>query len=103
MAQAHEDMQDLMLEHITNSDRMNAFLSFLTQEGNKSAPGYKNQRKEMIKLYGTAAEIYEESLITFVQKIVLFLQKLLKQNEPHYHQAIAWSLGKIVQHVTSKI
>ena len=41
-------MRDLMTEHITNSDRMNAFLSSLAQEGIASAPGYKNQRREMI-------------------------------------------------------
>ena len=57
----------------------------------------------MIKLYGIAAEIYEEALITFVQKIVLYLQKLLKENEPHYHQSIAQSLGKLVRHVTSQL
>jgi len=88
-AAAHEEMRDLMTEHITNSDRMNAFLSALAQEGNATAPGYKNQRREMIKLYGIASEIYEDALITFVQKMVLYFQKLLKENEPHYHQTIA--------------
>ena len=55
----------------------------------------------MIKLYGQAAEVYEESLVTFTQKVVLYLQKLLKENEAYYHQSIAQSLGKLVKHVTS--
>jgi len=62
-----------MTEHITNSDRMNTFLSALAQEGNPASTGYKNQRREMARLYGVAAEIYEESLITFVQKIIFYL------------------------------
>ena len=35
---AHEEIHDLMSEHITNSDRMNAFLSALAQDGG-AAPG----------------------------------------------------------------
>jgi hypothetical protein len=51
-------MVDLMTEHITNTDRMNTFLSSITNEKVHN----KNQRREMIKLYGTAASIFEESL-----------------------------------------
>ncbi len=43
----------------------------------------------MIKCYGIAAELYEDSLLTFVQKIALFIQKLLKENEAQFHMAIS--------------
>ena len=62
---AHEEMKDLMTEHITNTDRMNAFLSALSTSDTKYNSN-KGQRKEIIKLYGIAAEIFEESLNTFV-------------------------------------
>jgi hypothetical protein len=61
-----------MSEHITNSDRMNAFLGALAGPGDKSSPNNISQRKEMIKVYGSASELYEESLLSFVQKIALF-------------------------------
>lgn len=45
----------------------------------------KNRRKEMIKAYGEAAEIFEESLTTFVPKLVQYFQKILKETENLYH------------------
>ena len=57
----------------------------------------------MIKLYGKAAEIFEESLITFAIKIIGYLVRILKENEPQYHFAIAYSVGMVVKNVISKI
>tara|TARA_B110000285_G_scaffold201691_1_gene236492 strand:- start:442 stop:600 length:159 start_codon:yes stop_codon:yes gene_type:complete len=51
---------------------MNAFLGALAGPGDKSSPNNISQRKEMIKVYGSASELYEESLLSFVQKIALF-------------------------------
>lgn len=83
--QAKEELNELMTEHIINTDRMNTFLAALTglTNMNISTQGgsggtsqliasEKNRRKEMIKIYGEAAEIFEESLITFVSKIVQY-------------------------------
>lgn len=98
---AHEEMRDLMTEHITNSDRMNAFLGALAHDNKYNAN--KNQRKEIIKLYGIASEIFEESLATFVQKILMYLQKILKENQEYTQSSVAWSLGKVVANITSKL
>jgi hypothetical protein len=73
VTKAHEEISDLMGEHITNSDRMTAFLGALAGPGDKNSPNNKSQRKEMIKIYGLAAELYEESLLTFVLKVALHL------------------------------
>lgn len=82
--QAKEELHELMTEHIINTDRMNSFLTALSgQSSSISMQGgsggtsqlitsEKNRRKEMIKVYGEAAEIFEESLITFVPKIVQY-------------------------------
>jgi len=100
VAKAHEEMRDLMTEHITNTDRMNTFLSALSDNRYNLN---KNQRKEIIKLYGIASEIFEDSLVTFVHKIIMHLQKLLKENLDFIHYSIASSLGKIVFNITSRI
>jgi len=75
---AHEEMKDLMTEHITNSDRMNALFNALASDTKYNIN--RNQRKEIVKLFGVAAEIFEESLSTFVSKVVTLLQKLLKES-----------------------
>jgi hypothetical protein len=68
-----------MTEHITNTDRMNAFL-FMIQEHNEHMK--INHRKELIKLYGNAAEIFEEALLPFFPKIQSFLERKLKEGDP---------------------
>ena len=55
-----------MTEHITNTERMNAFL-FLLQEHNEHMK--INHRRELLKIYGSAAEIFEEALVPFLPKI----------------------------------
>jgi hypothetical protein len=37
------------------------------------------QKKEQIKIYGLAAEIFEESLLPFMPKILITLNKKLKE------------------------
>jgi len=73
-----------MTEHIINTDRMNTFLaalagqsSAISMQGGSGGTSQlitseKNRRKEMIKVFGEAAEIFEESLVTFVPKIIQF-------------------------------
>ena len=84
---AQEEMRDLMTEHITNSDRMNVFLTALSSENKYSINA--NQRKEIVKLYGVAAEIFEDSLSSFVIKMISFLIKLLKENQDYIHYSIS--------------
>ena len=97
---AHEEMRDLMTEHITNTDRMNAFLQALASDTKYNMN--QNQRKEIIKLYGVAAEIFEESLVGFTQKIICYLLKLLKENQDFLHFTIASATGKIVKFIVNK-
>ena len=58
---------------------MNAFLFMLSEHNEHMKP---NHKKELIKLYGNAAEIFEEALIPFMQKILTYLQRKLKENDP---------------------
>lgn len=59
-----------MTEHITNTDRMNAFLFALSESNEYMKP---NHKKELIKIYGISAEIFEEALIPFMPKILSYL------------------------------
>lgn len=55
-----------------------------------------NQKKELIKLYSVAAEIFEEALLPFMPKILTYLQRKLKENDTLLHQPISDSLGALV-------
>jgi hypothetical protein len=76
--QANDEVHELMTEHITNTDRMNSFL-FMLAEHNEHMK--INQRKEMIKIYGQAAEIFEEALTPFLPKIMGYLEKKIKEGD----------------------
>jgi hypothetical protein len=52
------------------------------------------QKKEYFKLYGLAAEIFEESLIPFLPKVLSNLQKKVKEGDNHIHSAVAEAFGK---------
>jgi hypothetical protein len=67
---ALDEVRELMTEHITNTDRMNAFLYMISEFNEHTKP---NHKKELIKLYGMGAEIFEEALIPFMPKILTYL------------------------------
>lgn len=94
-----EEIRELMMEHITNPDRMNVFLQCLNEENDMK----NTQRKEYIKLYALAAEIFEESLIPFIPKILSQISKWLKDASSEIQQAYADSLGSIVHFVVSNL
>ena len=56
---AHDEIRELMTEHITNTDRMNVFLLSISETTELMKV---SQKKELIKLYTEAAEIFEEAL-----------------------------------------
>lgn len=89
-----------MTEHITNTDRMNAYLLMLQEHNEHMKP---NHKKELIKLYGSAAEIFEEALLPFMPKILTYLQRKLKENDTLLHGVLSESLGSLVHHVLKKI
>jgi hypothetical protein len=62
-----------------------------------------NHKKELIKLYGQAAEIFEESLIPFMPRILTYLQRKLKDGDVNLHVAISESLGLLVHNVLKKV
>jgi hypothetical protein len=55
-------------------------------------------------VYSLAAEIFEESLIPFLPKVLSQIQKRLKENDqPEVHNAYAESIGNVLHHVLKNI
>ena len=61
------------------------------------------QKKEYIRVFGMAAEIFEESLIPFIPKILSQITKKLKDGNQEVNQAYAEALGSIVHHVVTNL
>ena len=97
---AWDEVKELMTDHITNTDRMNLFLYTISEQNEHMK---SSQKKEHIKLYGLAGEIFEDSLLPFIPKILNYLQKKLKEGDQHMHVPVSDSLGILVHHVLKKV
>ena len=51
------------------------------------------QKKEYIKIYGRAAQIFEEALIPYLQKILGILQKKCQAGNTDLHGVISDTFG----------
>ena len=78
---------------------MNTFLNFLSEQKDMKA----TQKKEYIKVYALAAEIFEESLIPFLPKVLNHITKKLKTGSTEIHCAYAEALGAITHHIVSNL
>lgn len=85
-----EEIKRFMSLEITDNDRMTCFLNSISDHNEHMKP---QQKKEQIKIYGLAAEIFEESLIPFIPKILLTLNKKLKEGTTQIHDAVSDALG----------
>jgi len=62
-----------------------------------------NQKKEYIKLFGEAAQIFEDALLPFLHKIMNSLLKKLKDPDVSLHPPVSDSIGLLVQHSLKNI
>ena len=88
-----------MTEHIINQERMNCFLNILSEQQDMKS----TQKKEYIGVYGIAAEIFEESLIPFIPKILSQISKKLKEGQTIVYDAYAEALASVVHHVVNNL
>ncbi len=61
-----------------------------------------NHRRELLRTYSAAAEIFEEALIPFLPKITGYLEKKLKEGDTQLHSVIAEALGQTVHYLLKK-
>lgn len=62
-----DEVKKFMSTDITDTEKMTIFLSSLSDYNEHMK---LQQKKEQIKIYGIASEIFEESLIPFLPKIL---------------------------------
>ena len=53
-------------------------------------------------MYAKAAQIFEESLIPYLQKLLNILNKKAKEGQPELHGVISDTLGALTYHVVHK-
>ena len=97
---ATNELREIMAEHITNTERMNTFLFYISEHNEHMKPA---QKREYIRMYGLAAEIFEESLLPFIPKILAQLQKKIKEGDKHIQSACAEALGNLFHHITKNL
>ena len=64
-----------MTDHVLNAERMNVVVYHLTEFNDTMKPF---QRKELIRLLGSAAEVFEEKMAQFMPKVLTFYGKRIK-------------------------
>lgn len=97
---AWDEVKELMTSHIINTERMNTFLYLISEQNQHMKI---SQKKEYIKLYGLAGEIFEETLLPFIPKIMGYMQKRLRDNDHHLHESCSEAIGVIVHHVLKNV
>mmetsp|Transcript_42873 Transcript_42873/g.41205 ORF Transcript_42873/g.41205 Transcript_42873/m.41205 type:complete len:121 (+) Transcript_42873:4-366(+) len=76
---AMEEVKEIMSEQITDSERMNVFIAFISDINDQMK---QSQKKEQIKLFGLLGEYFGEKVIPFLPKILQFYQKKFKDIDP---------------------
>ena len=61
------------------------------------------QKKELIKLIGNAAEIFDEKLVPFLPKILGFYSKRIKDSDNFLHPPLAETMGQMVHYIFKKL
>ena len=91
---ALKELKEISKSYVTNTDRMNALISvFAEQIEQLPLP----QRKDILSFFGIMGEIFEDSLIPFIEEILGFAQRWLEDSVIHLPLSI--SLGSMMHHV----
>ena len=88
------EIRQIMRVHIINGERMNAFITIATDFNESMKP---MRKVEAIKLFGLAGEMFEETIVPFVPKIIDICVK--KSDDSRLHQAISDSIGVLCHFV----
>lgn len=96
---AQEEIRELMVEQISDSERMTTFIHLISDVNEHMKP---MQKREHMRLFGLLGEIFGEALIPFMPKIIQnFYLKKFKDLDPTLSAPLAESLG-VMFHYTLK-
>ncbi len=93
-----EELKEIMRVHVTSTDRMNVLISLFAEQNEHMGV---SQRKEGLKLFGIMGEVFEDSLLAFVPKVLAICTKRLE--DPQLHAVVSDSLGAMVHHMFKHI
>jgi hypothetical protein len=97
----NEEINKFMMQEIREHEHMVLFFNKLSEANDHMKP---QQKKEYIKIYGKAAQIFEESLIPYLPKMLNILHKKAKmEGQNELHGVISDTLGIITFHVVPKV
>ena len=96
MAIGNEEINKFMMQEIREHEHMVIFFNKLSDSNEHMKP---QQKKEYIKIYGRAAQIFEEALIPYMQKILSILSKKAKEGSADLHGVISDTMGMITYYI----
>ena len=99
MSIGNEEIGRFMMQEIREHEHMVIFFNKLSEVNNHMKP---QQKKEYIKVYGKATQIFEEALQPYLQKMLNILLKKAKEEQPDIHQVISDTIGLITFHIVQK-
>lgn len=99
VAIAWDEIRRFMANDITDHEHMIMFLNMIAESNDHMKP---LQRKETLRIFGVAAEIFEDALFPYLTKILGTFCR--KSTEPHVdtHPVISETLGTVVLHLIEK-
>lgn len=88
------ELKEIMQMHITNNARMNTLLAALSEPNERMN---LSQKREAAKVYGLMGEVFTESLIPFLGKVIASIKG--RWDEPALHISLSDSFGIMIHHV----
>lgn len=96
-----EEIRELLIIHMKDNERLMIVLSSLSEIHQQHQK--PSTRKEYIKVYGLIAEIYEDKILEIFPKIILSLNKRLKEGDNQLNQTISETMGQLIEHIFKHI
>ena len=96
----NEEIGKFMMQEIREHEHMVIFMNKLAEANNHMKT---QQKKQYILVYGKAAQVFEEALIPYCQKMLnILLKKAKDDGSSDLHQCISDTLGLITFHIVQK-
>ena len=96
-----DEIRELLINHMKDNERLMIVLNSLSEIHQQHQK--PSTRKEYIRVYGLIAEIYEDKILEIFPKIVMNLNKRLKEGDNQLNQAISETMGQLIEHVFKHI
>lgn len=96
-----DEIRELLMSHLKDGERLMIVLNSLSEIHQQMQK--TSTKKEYIKVYGLIAEIYEDKILEIFPKIILSLNKRLKEGDGQLNQAISDTMGQLIEHIFKHI